>query len=982
MRIPLALLLLAAPLLAGDDEDLPPDETEDLVQLYVERGEESLRQGEYEEARLRFGKAVQRDPKSRGARLGVARAWRAVGALDKAEAEIRALLEALPGDREARVAMADLDLRRGRDASAREALQAVAGGEGAESDNVGLRARFLLAEALAVAGRRDEARTQLDPLLDLYEREVDSFQDALGRKEELLDDPAKGRPVAERMTLFAKAMRLYVELSPLDNDHLSPANLLLGYAREIDPTGWEALVEWVRVRRFQRQDAEAKARTALEIAERTNPEIADLYVEAARAILPNFNEGEARRLAETALKIDPSHTGARAIVARVCLEDNEYGKADEHLDEGLTVNPRDRELLSLRATHRLLQGDAAGFEAGMKEVLAVDPGFGEGFHLAGLVVASRQRRYDRAVALVRRALEIDPMNVDAHATLGIFLANIGQEEEARAALAKSRELFPYPHPVRENFKDVLDYVRGTMTELRTERFVYRFDPSEYEVLSQFLPPLMEECYADLTKRYGFEPKLPILVQIFKRADDFSVRTLGLPGIPALGACFGGLITLDSPQALPPGRFQWASTARHEFAHVISLQLSEGQVPRWFTEGMSVLEEMPLDTGWGMDPSMEMRMFDEWTSASLPAIGTFDAMFRTPDVGYAYYVGGWMLRFLRERAGEAALVKALRVWSKDRPMEEVFREAFGLELKNFDALFHEYVGQRVSAYRLQPDYARSLANLKARAAKHPDDGVTLLRIAFGHFSRNEFVDAGAYLERARRNLPPDDPDPKLLDAYLSLQAGRKERGRALLEEFFSLGGEGFAPRVRLAELLAGPGEEDRAAEMWKAAKRCFPVVAEGRSNPYSRLAAYYKERGMLEEALREKEEQSRVLPTHIPLRLELAQLYLERSRNADAVRVLEEALRVNLFDVRIHRILLPLYREGGEKEKALRAARCAVALLDEKTPDSVAADYWLDLCREHLEGGRREEARAALEEAKRRSEEAPRVAEYEERLRNP
>ena len=127
----------------------------------------------------------------------------------------------------------------------------------------------------------------------------------------------------------------------------------------------------------------------------------------------------------------------------------------------------------------------------------------------------------------------------------------------------------------------------------------------------------------MVARYGFEPKAPVLVEVFGKADDFSVRTLGLPGIPALGACFGGLITLDSPQALPPGQFLWASTARHEFAHVMSLQLSGGQVPRWFTEGLSVLEEEPLDTGWGRNDVFEREVCDAWATGTLPPIATFD-----------------------------------------------------------------------------------------------------------------------------------------------------------------------------------------------------------------------------------------------------------------------------------------------------------------------------------------------------------------------
>ena len=70
MTLARLILLVFAPLFA-QDEDLPPDEIADLVDLYVERGEESLRIGSYVEAQLRFEKVLARDPENRAAFLGI-----------------------------------------------------------------------------------------------------------------------------------------------------------------------------------------------------------------------------------------------------------------------------------------------------------------------------------------------------------------------------------------------------------------------------------------------------------------------------------------------------------------------------------------------------------------------------------------------------------------------------------------------------------------------------------------------------------------------------------------------------------------------------------------------------------------------------------------------------------------------------------------------------------------------------------------------
>src|SRR5690606_21672611 len=135
------------------------------------------------------------------------------------------------------------------------------------------------------------------------------------------------------------------------------------------------------------------------------------------------------------------------------------------------------------------------------------------------------------------------------------------------------------------------------------------------VLREHALPLARRALATLASRYGVEVEGPILVEIFPRHDDFAVRNVGLPGmVGALGACFGKVVTLDSPRARPPGSFNWQATLWHEMAHVVTLQLSENRVPRWLTEGISVYEEKRARPEWGRE--MEMRFAEALESGEL------------------------------------------------------------------------------------------------------------------------------------------------------------------------------------------------------------------------------------------------------------------------------------------------------------------------------------------------------------------------------
>jgi tetratricopeptide (TPR) repeat protein len=406
---------------------------------------------------------------------------------------------------------------------------------------------------------------------------------------------------------------------------------------------------------------------------------------------------------------------------------------------------------------------------------------------------------------------------------------------------------------------------------------------------------------------------------------------------------------------------------------MSLQLSKGQVPRWFTEGLSVLEEKPLDPGWSMNEGYERQIWDAYHTGTLPKIGTFDAMFRTEKVGFAYYLGGLMLDFLQSVAGEKGIVEALRLQGEDRPMEEVFDKAFGLKLEEFDAKFKDYLGARMKGWSRVPNYAVVFDALREQAAKDPNDGENLVKLAWAHVYRRENVEAGAKLQLARGKLDANHPLLRLLEARM---AGG-ERGREILEQFFAAGGEDFDARMAQAQVLRREGKKEAYVAALEKAHAAWPLS----SAPLEELRRYYMAEGRGDDALKILEQQARLASTSIPLRLGLAKEYASRGRDNDATRVLEEAANINPFRPEIHAAALPLQRKAKETKKAVRSARCLVALRGEQDADEDVADRWLTLAEVLIEDGQPKEALTALDEAEKLApdEQAERRAEIRKKL---
>ena len=202
-------------------------------------------------------------------------------------------------------------------------------------------------------------------------------------------------------------------------------------------------------------------------------------------------------------------------------------------------------------------------------------------------------------------------------------------------------------------------------------------------------PLAKEAFAALSKRYGFTPKGPILIEMFPKHDDFAVRTLGLPGmVGALGACFGRVVTLDSPKARPPGEFHWGETLWHELAHVMTLQMSKNRVPRWLTEGASVWEERNARPEWGRESDFTfLQALKAGKSLKLEALN--DGFSDPKTINLAYYQASLVVQHIVETYGESGFHKLLQAYGEGLTDELALKEALGVgwpQLQtSFDAL---------------------------------------------------------------------------------------------------------------------------------------------------------------------------------------------------------------------------------------------------------------------------------------------------------
>jgi tetratricopeptide (TPR) repeat protein len=511
-------------------------------------------------------------------------------------------------------------------------------------------------------------------------------------------------------------------------------------------TGWGTLF----LEKYNRPDAVRSFREALAL----DAEWAPARVGLARA-LAETNPKAADEEIERALKIDPQLVEAHLFVAERELDEGRPEAARQAIDRALDIDQWSLPARSLIAAMAHLDGRTADFDAEVARAFAINPRYGEIFRVAG-DHAARHYRFDEAVALARKAAALDPDNSRAHADLGMHLLRTGDEDGARNALERSFRTDPYDI-ITYNLLGLLDTLESFVT-VEATNIRLRLHPDEAPILREYAVPLAERALATLSKTYGFTPRGPVLIEIFPRHDDFAVRNAGLPGmIGALGACFGRVVTMDSPKARPPGTFNWQATLWHELAHVITLQLSNQRVPRWLTEGISVYEEGRARPEWGRD--MELPFARALDKGEVLKLRDLNAGFTRPDtIALAYFEASLLVAHITAKHGDAALVRLLRAYGEGLDDAAALSKALNETLDSLQTSFARVIDERFKpiavALREPTGFVPGgdVDAMRATAEEHPDSYPVQLAYGRALIGAQKPAEAIAPLERAAALVP--------------------------------------------------------------------------------------------------------------------------------------------------------------------------------------------------------------------------------------
>ena len=655
-----------------------------------------------------------------------------------------------------------------------------------------------------------------------------------------------------------------------------------------------------------------QARTSVGDVLRTNPRHPEALLAMARTMLFDGDPNAVAAL-DAALEVNPNLVPARVYRAQLRLSAERFGEAREEAERAMEVDPGSLTARTVLAAAALLEGSGEEFARLRDGLLADNPRHADLFNdLADASV--NNRLYPQARDFAAEAVRIDPKSWRGYGLLGLNQLRLGDIEAGRANLETAFAGDPYNVWIK-NTLDLLDTF-GEYRKVESEHFEFHIHDREAELLAPYMIELAEEAYAALTEHYQFEPPTRIRVEVYPSHADFSVRTVGLAGLGALGVCFGPVVAVDSPSARQVGHFNWGATLWHEITHTFTLLGTDAKIPRWLTEGLSVFEERRARPGWGDD--VQVRFITALRDEELLGIAEINDGFVRPkfpnQIVLSYYQASLICDWIEENYGFDAIQKMLGGYREGRSTQEVFEEAMSLSLEGFDERFFGHLRERFGA------------------------AVAALGDAPSNVAEEEEEEAG---EGGPSRAPTRNP-------FESRQPDLEELARAAEEH-----PDSFRVQMTYGAALY---REERFAEAEAPLVRgrdLFPEYV-GPGNAYTLLAEIYRKQERDVEAIEAL--QTLVASNELAWdeHLVLAELLADAGNHEQEGEILERTIYISPYDGEVHRRLAELASQGSRLELAVRERRAVVAL---DPPDRADALYELALAQR--DAGQPERARRTV-----------------------
>jgi tetratricopeptide (TPR) repeat protein len=537
-----------------------------------------------------------------------------------------------------------------------------------------------------------------------------------------------------------------------------------------------------------------------------DPANAEAYFGLATVSADGF-DGKAAEYATKAMALGPKLAEAHELMADLALANDDPDVAVTEADKAIGVENDALDAMAIHAAVELLADRSP--DAWLARIAAINPSYGEAYAMVAYQLQMHYR-FEDAVTYYRKAVEADPRLWSAHSALGIALMRLGKEEEPLKELELSYDN-GYRDAATVNSLRLLDSYKNFET-FRDDTTILKLNKSEADLLRPYMQAELHTILATYEKKYGVKLPGPVQLELYPNHEDFAVRTIGMPGLGALGVTFGEVVAMDSPSARKPGDFNWGATLWHEMSHVFILIATNDRVPRWFTEGLAVHEEGQRSPEWSnrATPEVLVAIRDK----KLLPIAKLDRGFVYPEypsqVSVSYFQAGTICDFVKEKWGEGKLLQMVHSYAQLQTTPQVIQADLSLAPEEFDKQYLAWIDRKYGVEATHFDEWREKLKALAVAAQQKQYDAVLAQGPAVQAMYPEYVDDANVYE------------------FMAIADNAKVDTRsemAVLTAYEHEGGQSPAVLKQLATLEQAAGEQAEATATLERVNYIYPVKDE-------------------------------------------------------------------------------------------------------------------------------------------------------------
>ncbi len=325
--------------------------------------------------------------------------------------------------------------------------------------------------------------------------------------------------------------------------------------------------------------------------------------------------------------------------------------------------------------------------------------------IEGARESAREGDVSRAVEQYRKALESEPMALDARVELGRLYLERGDLSAAQSQFEQAKRIAPEDLRARDGLGDVY-YRLGRLPlairewqaalainpdpgilyklkkalrennedidfeEVSHPHFLIRYDGQVNEVIGRILAAALEEEHYELTRALRFTPRSPVKVTLY-----INQEFLDVTHAPAWASGLNDgeiRIPVEGLKEMTP---KLRRVLRHELTHSFVNALTSGNCPSWFHEGLAQLHE----GSDRIDPFPRLRAAQA-DGGILPLWSLEGPLlnYSKEKALLAYSEALAATEYLEARKGRSGLLRILQLLGERQTMNDALKKVIGLD----------------------------------------------------------------------------------------------------------------------------------------------------------------------------------------------------------------------------------------------------------------------------------------------------------------